>query len=270
LKIAAVSFLSFFLFISACEKQVNEKEYVARIGDSILTEEDIKKAVPSLTSYQTRSSVVQEIVQNWIQRELLFLEAVDMGLAQDENLEKQVDDYRKVLYGNAYLGVFLSNKIIVTMDEVREQYKNNRDEFRRFSPEARLVHFLLNSEGEAVEVKKSLLKYDGEARQNLLSSYHVDVKTVKQGDLLPVLDKELFGSRPPRGVLGPFKSTFGYHVLEVYEFYPKDSYRGIDEVYDELSQQIFRLKSELLYVNLIDSLKSVYYININPDFPIHD
>jgi len=263
------SFLIIFIAlfaVSACEKNTKEVDYVARIGESTLTKEEIQKELSLFSSHHTRSQLAHEIIQKWAQRELLFLEAVDKGLAKDQDLKLRVDTYRKSLYGNAYVDMYLSNKIFVNTDEVREHYRNNREVFRRDRPEARLVHFILPSQEEASEVKRSLLKYDEETRQNFLASYHVDVKTVMQGDLIPELDQIIFSSKQPQGILGPVKTSYGFHVFKVFEFYPKDSFRGLDEVYDEISQQIFRLKSELLYIQLIDSLKTIHTLEINPDF----
>jgi parvulin-like peptidyl-prolyl isomerase len=58
--------------------------------------------------------------------------------------------------------------------------------------------------------------------------------------------------------LGPEKTQYGYHVLEVLEFFPQGSYQGLDEVYDEISQNIYRSKRAKLYGLLLDSLRNVY------------
>ncbi|SVD17238.1 uncharacterized protein METZ01_LOCUS370092, partial [marine metagenome] len=74
------------------------------------------------------------------------------------------------------------------------------------------------------------------------------------GDLPQSLDLLLFGSSPARGVLGPEKTSFGYHVLEVLEFFPEGSFRGLDEVYDEISQELYQSRRVVLYGRLLDSL----------------
>lgn len=270
-KLAFSLFVLTLLLFHACgNDKTEDAEYVAKIGKAVLTKEDLEESLPPLFPPRARHALEDEMIQQWAHRELLFIEAVNRGLTHDAGLEKQVDNYRKSLYGKAFLDVYLSNKIFVSTEEVREHYKNNREAYRRQLPEAQVIQFVLDSNDEAVDVKRGLLSYDGETRQNLHASYRVEAKTVTMGDLLPELDREIFGDRTSRGVLGPIRSSFGYHVLEVLQFYPSGSYRGLDEVYDRISQEVFRTKSHLAYVSLIDSLKSVHLLQINRDHTDHE
>ncbi|MEE9167823.1 MAG: peptidyl-prolyl cis-trans isomerase [Candidatus Neomarinimicrobiota bacterium] len=262
--------LGSFLAITACEKNPEELDYVARIGETLFTEADLQKALPPKSSSLGRASLVEDAIHQWAERELLFREAVHKGLDQDMDLERRIDNYRKSLYGSTFLDIYLSDRVLVSTDEVREHYTKNRDAFRRAVPEAQVSHFLLPTEDEAADVKKRLLSYDGEVRQNLLASHRVDIKTVRKGQLVPELDRQLFGSRQPRGVLGPVRTAYGFHVLEVLDLYPEGTYRGLDEVYDEISQRLFRLKSRLLHLHLMDSLKAAYSLDINRDYIAHD
>ena len=89
---------------------------------------------------------------------------------------------------------------------------------------------------------------------SLLREHGVSPLTVSPGDLPQSLDLLLFGSSPARGVLGPEKTSFGYHVLEVLGFFPEGSFRGLDEVYDEISQELYQSRRAVLYHHLLDSL----------------
>ena len=254
-----------FVLFAACEKQQEHTDYVARIGQSVLTQEDLEGMLTSLSSPEVPLPT-QQVIQQWATRELLYLEAVNEGLTKDMDLEHTVADYRKSLYGSAFLDIYLSNAVLVTRDEITHFYKTSRSSFRRHKPEVRVLHFILGTQEEALEVRSLLLRYDGATRQNLINDYLIDVKTVPQGDLLPELDREIFGLPQPRGVLGPVESRHGYHVMEILEFYPQNSYRGLDELYDEISQTVFRSKSRHVYRQLLDSLKSIYNLEINPSY----
>lgn len=262
--------VSMALSLMACQKKVAETDYVARIGDTILTPEDLERRLSPVSVGQPREALVEEAIHRWAERELLFQEAVIKGLTQDLDLKRRVADYRKSLYGSTYLDMYLSNKVHVTTEEVRDHYKKNRESFRRPRPEAQVLHFVVPSEDEGIDVRNRLLSYDGEVRQDLLRHYRVDAKTVAKGGLMPELDQKLFGPRQPRGVIGPVQSPYGFHVLELLEYHSTGSYRGLDEVYDEVSQELLRLKSEVLYMRLIDSLETVYSLEINRDYGVHD
>ena len=194
-------------------------------------------------------------------RELLYRAAVSSNLQNEASVRQLIDDYRKTVYGNLYLEHYLSSKIKVTMDEIRDRYLSNRPTYRRRTDEVRLIQFLTQNEGSANEVKFTLLQYDAGLRISLLKEHRVSPVTVSPGDMPEELDLLLFGSSRPRGILGPEKTQYGYHVLEVLEFFPQGSYRGLDEVYDEISQNIYRSKRANLYSLLLDSLRNVYLPN---------
>lgn len=262
IRLLALSAFSVFL---GCTKSLPKEDVVAQVGESVLTKETLRAMLPTY-SIKDSASVVRQAIERWAHRELLYRAAVQKGLHKDVVLDNQLEDYRKTLYGTAYVDLYLSNKILVTTDEVRDYYKKHRELFRRRSHEVKLVHFLLKSREEALKVKRALLRYEGAVRQELLSSHHVEVRSVSQGDMIPDLDKALFKFPQPRGVVGPIRSRHGYHVVEVLDAFPAKSYRGLDEVYDEISQQIYRQESALVYEHLLDSLQAVYPLKTTAGF----
>ena len=55
-------------------------------------------------------------------------------------------------------------------------------------------------------------------------------------------------------MVGPIKTDFGYHVVEVVDYLKKGDYLGLDEVYDQISQNVYNYKRASLLESLIDSL----------------
>jgi|TARA_B100000035_G_scaffold42560_2_gene31889 hypothetical protein len=194
---------------------------------------------------------------------LLYGAAVKSGLHNDASIEGLVNDYRKNLYGNLFLEHYLSSRIKISMDKIREHYLNNRFSYVRQSNQVRLIQFLTQNEASAIKIKQALLRYDAELRASLLREHGVSPVTVSPGDLPQSLDLLLFGFSKPRGVFGPEKTSFGYHVLEVLEFFPEGSFRGLDEVYDEISQELYRSHRAVLYDHLLDSLATASSLSIN-------
>ena len=188
------------------------------------------------------------------QQNLLYKAAVESGLQNETSVEGLVNDYRENLYGNLFLEHYLSSRIEISMDKIREHYLANRFSYVRRSNQVRLIQFLTQNEASAIKIKRTLLQYDAELRVSLLREHGVSPVTVSPGDLPQSLDFLLFGSSPARGVLGPEKTSFGYHVLEVLGFFPEGSFRGLDEVYDEISQELYQSRRAVLYHHLLDSL----------------
>jgi len=194
---------------------------------------------------------------------LLYKAAVESGFQDEMSVEGLVNNYRENLYGNLFLEHYLSSRIEISMDKIREHYIANRFSYVRRSNQVLLIQFLTQNEASAIKIKRTLLQYNGELRVSLLREHGVSPITVSPGALPQSLDVLLFGSSPARGVLGPEKTSFGYHVLEVLEFFPEGSYRGLDEVYDEISQGLYQSRRGVLYGRLLDSLATVYSLTTN-------
>ena len=197
------------------------------------------------------------------QQNLLYKAAVESGLQNEASVKGLVEDYRETIYGNLFLEHYLSSRIETSMENIRKHYIENRFSYVRRSNEVRLIQFLTPNKSSAIKIKQTLLQYDAELRVSLLREHSVSPVTVSPGDLPQNLDLLLFRSSPTRGVLGPEKTSFGYHVLEVQEFFPEGSFRGLDEVYDEISQNLYRSRRAVLYDRLLDSLAMVSSLSIN-------
>ena len=196
-------------------------------------------------------------------QKLLYRAAVESGLLNEASVEGLVVDYREALYGNLFLEHYLSSRIEISMEEIRVYYLTNRSSYLRHSNQVRVIQFLTQKESSAIKIKRTLLQYDAELRLSLLGEHGVSPATVSPGELPQGLDRLLFGSSVPRGVLGPKKTSFGYHVLEVLEFFPEGSFRGLNEVYDEISQNLYQEQRVALYSRLLDSLGTIYSLEIN-------
>ena len=216
------------------------------------------------------ASVAEELAANKTKRGalpdhrvLLYKAAVENGFQDETSVERLVNDYRESLYGNLFLEHYLSSRIEISMDKIREHYIANKFSYVRRSNQFQLIQFLTQNEASAIKIKRSLLQYDAERRVSLLREHGVSPITVSPGDLPQSLDVLLFGFSPARGVLGPEKTSLGYHVLEVLEFFPEGSFRGLNEVYDEISQGLYQSRRGILYGRLLDSLATEYSLTTN-------
>ena len=66
--------------------------------------------------------------------------------------------------------------------------------------------------------------------------------------------------------MGPVVLGKEVSVLKVLNRNNKGSTRGLNEVYDEIYQRIFKIKSLEVRASLLDSLKKKVNISINPDY----
>lgn len=190
--------------------------------------------------------------------ELFFLEYQKNFGGKIDSIEQLVSLYEKVLYGNVFLEKHLKDKIYVSMEEIREYYLNNKFEFVRKDNELLVLHFISRKVEEAKKVGLALSKKEGNIKLNTMKDYNIIYSKLKKGDLPQTLDNIVFSSFSTGRIIGPIKTDFGYHVVEVVDYLKKGGVLGLDEVYDQISQNIYNYKRANLLENLIDSLSMEY------------
>ena len=233
---------------------------VARVGKSVLTNADVEHIQMSVSN-NTYSK--KDIIANWIDRELLYYAAQEAGIENDKVLETKIEAYRKELFGRTFLDNYASANIVVDNSEIRSHYDANRAMFRHDSDGARIIHFFVNTDTTADFIAETLRSSDESVdRKILLSDYNAEVLTVEQGNNIDILDDAIFSNNRINVILGPLKTDYGYHVIEVLNRYRSGSQIALDEVYDEIYQIIFNRKKQLRSTALIDSLRNHYNIKI--------
>ena len=100
-------------------------------------------------------------------------------------------------------------------------------------------------------------------KKSFLANFNVDVTIVEKGSLIEQLDLEIFSNSRTTCVIGPVKTDYGYHIIEVLTRYKKGSQIDIDEAYDEIYQRLFNQRKSLKSIKYLDSLRNHYTVKIN-------
>ena len=190
--------------------------------------------------------------------DLLFLGYKDNIGGTIDSLEQKVSDYRKFLYGNLFLEKHLKERIFVDMNEIRKYYFENKFNFIRKDDLLLVAHFISKDVEEAKKVGLALSKKDGSTKLETMKKFSIIYSKVKKGDLPPTLDNIVFSSYTKGRVVGPIKTDFGYHVVEIIDHLKGGGFLGLDEVYDQISQNIYNYKKARLLKSLTDSLLVEY------------
>ena len=69
-----------------------------------------------------------------------------------------------------------------------------------------------------------------------------------------------------RRVVGPIVLGKDISVLKVLGINKQGSIKGLNDVYDEIYQRVFKIKSLRVRESLLDSLKKTVNISINPKY----
>ena len=115
------------ILLQACSKQAEQKPFVARVGQSALTEEDLAEAHDSLAQTPDRR---REYIAEWVNAELLYQEAKRRGLTDSDRLRRQIEATTRKLVIGALLEQELYADENVSDDDVVVLYNSGADAFR--------------------------------------------------------------------------------------------------------------------------------------------
>ena len=246
------------LTLVSCNKTNDSAVVLARVGNSVLTRDDVINRAPEYRSADVESQVTQ-----WINAELLYLAGVRAGFNKDVTIVDRVKDYRKKIIGQTYLDMVLQSQVRVSTEEIKNYYSAQKEMFKRSRSEALINRFSVDSKKDANKIRLTLEKGEGNKKRNeLFEKYGVNAINVEEDRLLPAINKAVFGGSKSNYV-GPIKTGVRFTVIEVINRFPKGTYRGLDDVYDNIYLVIQKRKAAIQSVAILDSLKQEYLFELN-------
>ena len=230
-------FIVFLFFVSCSTEKQKPERVFARVGDVVLTKKDIV--------YMKKRGLVSEgslsnLVNNWVEKTLLYNAAINASLDKDEVLIKKREDFYKDLLISSFLNIKSKKEIRVSKKEISNYYNKNKKSFTRNTNEMLIKHFVLPTINEAKKVKKVLKSNKkGKDLEDFVKKYKPETKTIKEGltgdNLIGFVFKHSIGD-----VVGPKKIKNSYHVFDVLKKHNKNqkyqNHKSTQDLKDNFSQ----------------------------------
>ncbi|MFZ0454758.1 MAG: peptidyl-prolyl cis-trans isomerase [Ignavibacteriaceae bacterium] len=257
----------FFLFsFEACKKEVPGKKYIAKVNDSYLTEDELD----SIYNVNSGIQYKDEIIRNWINRELLFQEARKQGILNSRNFNRILDDSKKELAASFLIKNFVDKeKISVNSAELEGFYNNNPDEFKLIYNSYLLNIIVFSNEDDA-------LKFRAEALGKNWNDAYRDIKndtavcSEKSSELLfeykvqPISVLRVVRELYPSEISIVLHTDEGkFTVVQLIQKFDKGEIPPFDLVKDEIKNLYLVKKKELTVKNYIKELYSKNDIEVN-------
>lgn len=241
------------------EESVPENRVVAEVDDKKIYDSDVQglmRAMGSQGAAFASESGVKQLTDELINQELLYLQAKEDHLDEDQEFKDRLAIAEKQILQQYALGKLLS-QVEVSDSEVEEDYNKHKDEAKPlylFNAD----HILLDSEEEAKEVKKAL---DEGASFEKLAKEKSTCPSGKNGGSLgdfgtgqmvepfekAILEMEV-GS-----ISDPVKSEFGWHVIRLNSRKKKRG-TSLNEMREEIRHRLTLMKQQKVY---LDKLKKI-------------
>ena len=261
LKTTSIFFLLvfFLIYFEACKKEVTSKKYIARVNNAYLTQAELD----SIYNLSSGMQYKNEIIRNWINRELLFQEAQKQGVLKDKNFNRILDDSKKELAASFLLKNYFNNeKIIAEPAELEKYYKDHSDKFKLQYNSYLLNRITFNNEDKALKFRSIVLgkswNYAYQALKNDTSVYSEKAKELLfEYEIQPVsilrVVKELF----PNEISIALGDEHGrYTIVQLIAKFDKGVIPPFDLIQNEVRNVYLMQKKELTIKDYIKELYS--------------
>ncbi|MCX7994587.1 MAG: peptidyl-prolyl cis-trans isomerase [candidate division WOR-3 bacterium] len=251
--------------ISGCTKK--EKNVLVRVDGSTLTLEEFQKYIPESEYKNLPEETITEILNNWANQEMLYLEAKKKGIDKEDSVVILIEQYTKNLMAMALIRRSFGTTT-VSETEILNYFNAHQEEF---TYAVKLAQIVLPS------YESAMLTY------NEIQSGADFMKIAKERTLARIENPEnprIITEYLPRGRIGDFSTEELIFKLKMNEVsqpipYIQGTYlivKLIDkkkimpkaELNDELRGQIYNhlisKKYQEFLQKFIDSLKTVYKV----------
>ena len=250
-----------FLFLS-CARKGKPVDYIARVDDEYLTESDLKGV---------DTAIVESYVRNWVNNNLLYLEAKERGYGSDPEIDREVEEFRKSLVVRKFLEKEVyGKKFNFSEDEMKKYYEKHKGEFILDEPVLRMGYVRLNSRRSADKLRRVIRRTGSFSRgvKEFIASNNSSVieivkskyfyrHTTPTPEIWDVADKMEKGE-----VSFPIKVGYDYYILYLYEKKSKGDTADFELVKDEVRARMRVEKQNKMLDSLIAKLKRKYIYEI--------
>lgn len=257
----------------AAEQQKQTGPYVAKIGSSTITKEDLEREMQQLPDYakqlfsdeQGRQKFLDELVK----KEVLYQEALKRGLDKTPEFTKKVEDFKKLTLASEILEKEIVSKTKVSDQEARDYYNKHKDEFVTTS-QIKASHILVKTEDEAKKILARLKKgekFEDIARKESLDKGSAqnggDLGYFSRGQMIPAFEKAAAALKV--GELSqPVRTDYGYHIIKVIDKKTGPTVE-FDRIKDMIVQRLSGERQKEAFEKYIEEVKKNYKIEVNKE-----
>lgn len=254
-----------------CKSKAMDANIAARVGNAVLTQDDLKNRMALEGLEPDRQS---EFIENWINQELLYQEAKRTGIESTEELKWELEKIEKQFLVNKLVEKTFAERIRISDAEIQEYYEKNESLFTVDEDEVHLFHIMTKTLAEAelvlqeIRAGKPFEQVAKERSADLFRDKGGDMGFVKRNDILPDLSRVAF-SLSEGGISAICKGNDGYHILKIIKKHVKGNFKDLSDAKDEILQRLRINKERSVYYDLLYQLKSKQKINVTGSSKSH-
>ncbi len=245
-----------------------ENKVVAIVNGQEITEKDLELTAMRFPKerqgFFNTEEGKKQLLDQMVSFELLYNDAKDKNLENDENYLLQVEMAKKEILIQTAISK-LMNEVTVTDSEVEDYYKANENMFMNQAT-VTAKHILVDSAEKAGEIKAEIL--NGKAFEDAAFEYSTcpsnaqggNLGAFSKGQMVPEFEEAAFGMEVG-AVSEPVQTQFGYHLIKV-EDKAEAGVKPFSEVKDMIKNRLLQERQAFKYTDYVNKLKDKNKVEI--------
>ena len=233
---------------------------VAQVGESHLTKESLADRIPEPFIGKISIEEKQNLVENWVEEELLYQEALKQNLDEDPTLASRIEKAVRQFLVAELMSRTHARDDDVLEGEVLDYYKEHRPDFERDQPEFWVRHIVVKDKNTLNQVWERLQK--GEFFEQVAREASIDPSAQQGGDLgyfsADMVDDAAFWTACEETKVGRRVRTstqMGHHIIEVRDRREAGSMRDLVDVRGKINQRILAERRQEQRDKLLGEIK---------------
>jgi peptidyl-prolyl cis-trans isomerase C len=245
-----------------------ENKVLAVVNGQEITEQDLHLAAMRFPrdrqGFLASEEGKKQLLDQMISFELMYIDAKERGLENDENYKMQLEMVKKeVLIQTAIAKIM--EEVVVTDSEAEDYYKANQNLFMN-QETVSAKHILVDTAEKAAEIMEEIA--NGKLFEDAAAEYSScpsgtaggDLGAFSRGQMVPEFEEAAFAMEIGK-VSEPVQTQFGYHLIKV-EAKNAGSVKPFEEVKDSIKNMLLQERQSFKYTQFVNSLKDKIKVEI--------
>ena len=261
--LASIGLFFSFMLWAGCTSSPEPAPYVARVGNSLLTQGEVNALIQDRPVFLDSVDAVSQIVEQWVTNELLYQEALSRGLRGDPDVQRLLADNERSVLIDALVSRVLAAEMNDGPDEsaIQTYYEQHREKLALREPFVRVRHLIYENQDSAEAARAGL-------QASLLSPVLPEGGRLASGlsDDAFYPERQMFAATPGLGevvanldigdVHDVFEMDSTFHVVQLMDHLETGAVPSIDMVRREIRDRVAIDIRKQLYARQVERLRT--------------
>lgn len=144
------------LLLVGCESEEAPTDYVARVHDRYLTQNELDASLQNLAGLDT-TEARRQIIEQWVTRTLLLQEALALNLENTPEVRKRLEEQKRAVLITALTNrIYDAAEVEPSPGDVRNYFASHRDQLRLREPYVRVRYLVTARRADAQRIRDQL------------------------------------------------------------------------------------------------------------------